>query len=197
MATLLILATALFSFYCFQNPMFIEKYSFKPYRIHRYGEYYRFITHGFVHADFSHLIFNMLTLYFVKDATETIFSPFFIVFYFLALIASSLPDYFMNKNNPYYDAIGASGAVAASLFALVLFDPWGMVYIYFIIPVYFILLAVFYLGYSYYMGKQGRDHIGHYAHLSGAIFGIIATILYRPESIQIFIQSLLQPPFLR
>jgi membrane associated rhomboid family serine protease len=100
MATLLILATALFSFYCFQNPMFIEKYSFKPYRIQRYGEYYRFITHGFVHADFSHLIFNMLTLYFVKDATETIFSPFFIVFYFLALIASSLPDYFMNKTIP-------------------------------------------------------------------------------------------------
>jgi membrane associated rhomboid family serine protease len=197
MATLIVIATVLFSMYCFQNPYIMEKYSFKPYRIHRYGEYYRFITHGFVHADPIHLLFNMMSLFFVKDATETIFSPFLIVFYFLALIASSLPDYFMNKNNPYYDAIGASGAVAASLFALVLFDPWGDIRLFFVIKVYFILFAVFYIGYSYYMGKQGRDNIGHRAHLSGAIFGIIATILYRPESIQIFIQSLLQPPFLR
>lgn len=197
MATLIVIATVLFSMYCFQNPYIMEKYSFKPYRIHRYGEYYRFLTHGFVHADFTHLIFNMLTLYFVKDATEMIFNPFFILFYILGLVVSSLPDYFINKNNPYYESIGASGAVAASLFALVLFDPWGIVRIYFIIPVYFILLAVFYIGYSYYMGKNGRDNIGHRAHLSGAIFGIIATILYRPESIQIFIQSLLNPPFLR
>jgi membrane associated rhomboid family serine protease len=197
MATLIVIATVLFSMYCFQNPYIMEKYSFKPYRIHRYGESYRFITHGFVHADPIHLLFNMMSLFFVKDATETIFSPFFIVFYFLALIASSLPDYFMNKNNPYYDAIGASGAVAASLFALVLFDPWGDIRLFFVIKVYFILFAVFYIGYSYYMGKQGRDNIGHRAHLSGAIFGIIATILYRPESIQIFIQSLLNPPFLR
>lgn len=197
MATLIVIATVLFSMYCFQNPYIMEKYSFKPYRIHRYGEYYRFLTHGFVHADFTHLIFNMLTLYFVKDATEMIFYPFFILFYFLGLVVSSLPDYFINKNNPYYESIGASGAVAASLFALVLFDPWGIVRIYFIIPVYFILLAVFYIGYSYYMGKNGRDNIGHRAHLTGAIFGIIATILYRPESIQIFIQSLLNPPFLR
>lgn len=197
MGTLLILATALFSFYCFQNPILVEKYSFKPYRIQRYGEYYRFITHGFVHADFSHLIFNMLTLYFVIGVTEDVFHPFFILFYLLALVVSSLPDYFINKNNPYYDSIGASGAVAASLFALVLFNPWGKVYIYFILPVYFILLAIFYIGYSYYMSKHGRDHIGHRAHLTGAIFGIIATILYRPESILIFIQSLLNPPFLR
>lgn len=197
MATLIVIATVLFSMYCFQNPYIMEKYSFKPYRIHRYGEYYRFLTHGFVHADFTHLIFNMLTLYFVKDATEMIFNPFFILFYFLGLVVSSLPDYFINKNNPYYESIGASGAVAASLFALVLYDPWGIVRIYFIIPVYFILLAVFYIGYSYYMGKNGRDNIGHRAHLTGAIFGIIATILYRPESIQIFIQSLLNPPFLR
>lgn len=197
MATLIVIATVLFSMYCFQNPYIMEKYSFKPYRIHRYGEYYRFLTHGFVHADFTHLIFNMLTLYFVKDATEMIFNPFFILFYFLGLVVSSLPDYFIHKNNPYYESIGASGAVAASLFALVLFDPWGIVRIYFIIPVYFILLAVFYIGYSYYMGKNGRDNIGHRAHLTGAIFGIIATILYRPESIQIFIQSLLNPPFLR
>lgn len=197
MATLIVIATVLFSMYCFQNPYIMEKYSFKPYRIHRYGEYYRFLTHGFVHADFTHLIFNMLTLYFVKDATEMIFNPFFILFYILGLVVSSLPDYFINKNNPYYESIGASGAVAASLFALVLYDPWGIVRIYFIIPVYFILLAVFYIGYSYYMGKNGRDNIGHRAHLTGAIFGIIATILYRPDSIQIFIQSLLNPPFLR
>lgn len=195
MATLIVIATVLFSMYCFQNPYIMEKYSFKPYRIHRYGEYYRFLTHGFVHADFTHLFFNMFSLFIVKDITEDVFHPFFFLFYLLAIIASSIPDYFINKNNPYYDAIGASGAVAASLFALVLFNPWGDIYLFFVIKVYFILLAVFYIGYSYYMGKNGRDNIGHRAHLSGAIFGIIATILYRPESIQIFIQSLLNPPF--
>lgn len=198
MTLLIIIITCFVSYMCFNNYTLFEKLKFNPYRIHMHNEYYRFITHGFVHADSTHLIFNMMTLYFAGTSSERIFSPsiVYVLFYILALIASSLPDYFKHKNNPYYSAIGASGAVSAVLFSLVLFAPWGVVNVYFIIPIYFILFAVLYLAFSYHMAKKQIDHIGHNAHFYGALFGVIATIVYDPTSLRYFLNSLFNPPFL-
>lgn len=198
MTFLIILVTAVVSFMCFNNYELFEKLKFNPYRIHRNNEYYRFITHGFVHGDQMHLIFNMFTLYFAGGNSEQIFSPsiIYILFYLLALIVSALPDYFKHKNNPYYSSIGARGAVSAVLFSLVLFAPWGIITIYFILPIYFILFAILYLAFSYHMGKKQQDNIGHNAHFYGALFGVFATIVYEPSSLRYFLQSILNPPFL-
>jgi membrane associated rhomboid family serine protease len=161
------------------------------------GSYIRFISSGFVHADFGHLLLNMLTLWFFGSALEqSVFSEIqFILFYFSALVLSSLPEFQKQKNNREYKACGASGAVSAVLFSLVLFQPWGVVYIKFIIPVYFILFAVFYLLYSWYKSRKQDDNIAHGVHLWGALYGLAFTLLVLPESLHLFLNSVLHPPF--
>jgi membrane associated rhomboid family serine protease len=195
--TLIIIAiTAIISFLAFSNATMFEKYKFSPYKVAMNNEYVRFISHGFLHVDMSHLFFNMFSLYFAGRFAEQVFDTNvnFVIFYLLALVVSSLPDYFKQKSNPYYASVGASGAVSAVLFTLILFNPWGTIYLYFI-PVPFIIYGVLYIAYSLYMSKQNSDNIGHMAHVTGAIFGIIAAIIYRPEAIQIFLSEIVHPSF--
>jgi membrane associated rhomboid family serine protease len=195
--TLVIIAiTCAISFYAFSNSIFFNQFKFYPYSMARNAEYPRWILHGFLHGDISHLLFNMFSLYFAGQIAEQIFgfATVFAIFYIAAIIVSSIPDYISNKNNTFYSSIGASGAVSATLFSIVLFNPWGTVYIYFL-PVPFIVFAVGYILYSFYMSKQNADNIGHTAHLSGAIFGLVATIVYRPDSIHRFLSEILNPRF--
>ena len=161
-------------------------------------EYFRFVSVGFVHGDIGHLLFNMLTLYFFGRELEAhIFSETqFILFYISAIMLSCADEYVKQKNNPGYRACGASGGVSAVIFAMVLYEPWGVVYLKFIIPIYFILFAAGYLGYSYYMSKKNVDNIGHGIHLWGALYGIAFTLLCKPESLSIFMDTIRKPPFL-
>jgi membrane associated rhomboid family serine protease len=185
------------SFTAFSNSSFFEKYKFSPFKISRNKEHIRWISGGFLHADQMHLFFNMMTLYFTRDYLEGMFNSWeLILFYLLAIAVASLPDYLKNKDNPYYAAIGASGAVSAALFSLLLFNPWGIVYVFFIIPLPFIVFAILYLYYSYYMSKKNYDNIGHMAHFTGALFGIVVVALKYPGSILNFLGELLNPPSL-
>lgn len=139
----------------------------------------------------------MFTLYFTKDFLASIFKPWeIILFYLVAIAVSGVPDFIKNKDNPYYAAIGASGAVSAALFSLLLFNPWGIVYVFFFIPLPFVVFALLYLYYSYYMSKKNYDNIGHMAHFTGAIFGMLVVALKYPESLLSFIYSLVHPPSL-
>lgn len=197
MVLLIIITTCFISFYGFTNSHFFEKYKFSPFKIKRNNEYIRWVSGGFLHADHIHLFFNMVTLYFTQDYLEYLFKPWeILIFYILSIVISGVPDYIKHHNNPYYAAIGASGAVSAALFCLLLFNPWGLVYVFFVIPLPFIGFAVLYLYYSYYMSKKNYDNIGHMAHLTGAVFGIIVTAIKYPESMLTFIHSLLNPPSL-
>lgn len=197
MTTLIILITAILSFAGFSNRDIIEKYKFNPFRIKRNKEWHRWISYGFIHADMNHLIFNMLSLYFAGQYCELIFTPApsYILFYLSAIVVSGIADYHDHKNNPYYSAVGASGAVNAVLFSLVLFEPWGKVDIFMILPMPFIVFAILYLAYSWYMAKRNGDNIGHLAHISGAIYGIIATIIYVPNALQTFLVRIIHPSF--
>ncbi len=185
----IIIVTVIVSFYAFNKPDFFEKLSFRPFKIHQNQEYFRFISHGLIHADYMHLFFNMLTLYFFSDALigiSKIIAPvwsntFLLVFYLLSLIASSLYSYFKHKDNYSYSAIGASGAVSAMLFSFILFAPTSKIYIFFAIGVPAWLFGILYLGYEYYMGKKQMDNIGHDAHFFGAVFGIIFTLISYPQ----------------
>ncbi len=199
---ILIGITVLSSYASFQQESLLNKLLFYPAQMKETNEWWRFITHGFVHGDYQHLIFNMLTLFFFGPFVESAFNqlfenPFvFPIYYLSALIFSSIPSYFKQKDNHYYRSLGASGAISAVLFTTIIFDPWQTIYLKFIIPVPAILFAIGYIAYSSYMDKKGQDNIGHNAHLWGAVFGVVCPMILKPQILPYFIQQLSHPRFL-
>ena len=202
-AHLILAATVIISFIAFNNGELMFKSFFIPTHIKDRKEYWRFFSHGFVHADMNHLLFNMLTLFFFGPYVEQLFEMvfgakyFFLIFYFAALLVSSIPSYYKHKEDQRYRALGASGAVSAVLFTFVAFNPWESIYIFFAIPIPGILFAVLYIWYSAYMSKQNRDNIGHDAHLWGAVFGFVFPFIVKPSLIQLFIKNITNIPFLQ
>ena len=185
---LLVIATGIISFIAFGNEKITHDLIFYPPEINR-GQVYRFITHGFIHADITHLIFNMIALYSFGEAVETIYSfpiffgskglIFFTVLYFSALIIASIPDYIKHRNDYYYRSLGASGAVSAVIFSSILFNPKGGIGFAFIpgVSIPGFIFGLIYIAVTTYLAKRGRDNIGHGAHLTGAIYGLIFTFI--------------------
>lgn len=204
MTLIIIVITVLISWQAFNNPLLKEKLIFNPVAIEERGEYYRFLTHGFIHADFQHLLFNMYALYIFGGTVEYVFESFlfnamvgklaYLVFYLVAIVAASYPDYLRHRNNYAYGSLGASGGVAATIWPYIMLAPWN----WFIFPpLPAIVLGIGYIVYSHFADKAGRDNIGHNAHLWGAVFGlvvyVILIIVNAPELLEIFIYQLGQP----
>lgn len=201
---IIVILTGLVSYQSFGNLSMKQKLLLYPKSIKDNKEYYRFLTHGFVHADWGHLLINMYVLYVFGEQIElafnTIFTPtlgkiLFMGLYLGAIVLSSLPAYFKHQNNAYYRALGASGGTSAIVFAYIIFGPWK----WFIFPpLPAILMGAGYLWYSSYMGKKGQDNIGHDAHFWGAVFGFAFTMsmfsIFRPDQIEIFFNKLLAGP---
>jgi membrane associated rhomboid family serine protease len=146
----------------------------RPYQVARGRQYFTVITCGFVHADFGHLIFNSLTLYFFGPNLErTMGTVRFVALYFIGLVISSLGTVLKQRNNPDYASLGASGAILAVLFAYIVYYPTNMLYLYFAIPVPAVLFAFGYLAYTWWASGHSRDRINHDAHLDGALTGLI------------------------
>ena len=193
---ILIAITVLTSWYAWNNPAIQSKWIMNPPKIAN-GEYLRFLTSGFIHANWQHLIFNMFTFYFAGTNLENIFTQifgetgkiYFVLLYLAAIVASDLPSYFSHKNDSNYNTLGDSGGVSAVLFSLVLFAPTSTILIYFI-PMPFIVFAVLYVFYSLYMVRAGTDNVNHSAHLWGAAFGIVCCIILYPAAIEIFTNDL-------
>ncbi|MEP6673604.1 MAG: rhomboid family intramembrane serine protease [Ferruginibacter sp.] len=191
--------TVLVSLVAFNNEELKNNCLFYPYAMTSPSQYYRFFSHGLIHADYIHLFFNMFTLYsFGKAAEYLLFSKTeYIILYVSALVASSLFDFIKNKHNPRYAALGASGAVSAIIFSTLILDPWAKgVAIFGVIAIPNIIFAVLYLFYCAYMSKRGRDNIGHNAHMWGAIYGFAFTALLNPDLFKSFIDKLMHPSFL-
>ncbi|MGB8634683.1 MAG: rhomboid family intramembrane serine protease [Rhodanobacteraceae bacterium] len=195
--TLIIIAlTCIISFMAFSNRQLLDSLILWPPAVQR-GQYYRLLSYGLIHADGTHLLFNMFTLFFFGRAMEPLYTallgPFgFAVFYVLGLLASILPTWLANRNNAGYRSLGASGAVSAVLFAYILIAPWSLIYLYFI-PVPAIVFAVAYIAYSVYMDHKGGGNINHSAHLWGAAYGVIFTIIMQPRVLSLFVDRLLHP----
>lgn len=163
------------------------------------GQFDRFITYGFVHGDGFHLLFNMITLFFFGSVIESFYRQYafdmgFALFYLGGLIFSILPSYLKHKNNTQWYSLGASGAVSAILFAFILFAPWQIIWV-FIIPVPAIVFAVLYVGYSIWAEKKGNSGVNHSAHLWGAAYGLIMTIILEPKIALHFLNALIHPSF--
>jgi membrane associated rhomboid family serine protease len=195
----IVLITSLVSIYAFSNTKIVSQLSLKPNLVYHQLHIHRILTHSLVHADWMHLIINMYVLYIFGEVCLNYFALFFGAkanFYFLllylsSLIASSLFSIFKHRNDPYYTAIGASGAVMAVVFTTIFFDPWNKLWFLGILPVPNIVFGIIYLLYSLYMGKKNTDNIGHDAHFTGALFGFIFPIIIDPQLIGHFIDKLL------
>ncbi|QNK02367.1 rhomboid family intramembrane serine protease [Dyella telluris] len=200
MVTLIIIAiTAVVSFMAFNNARLMNDLILWPPAITRSREYHRLVTYGVVHADFGHLLFNMITLYFFGRVMEGFFAAKlgvmgFALFYIVALVVSILPTYLKNRSNPNYRSLGASGAVSAVLFSFILLAPWSRIVV-FVIPMPAIIYAVLYVVYSIYMDRRGQGNVNHSAHLWGAAFGVIFTLAIRPEVFLHFLSELSNPRF--
>jgi membrane associated rhomboid family serine protease len=189
---IIIILTTLLSFSAFNNQKLYGDLILYPPAIQR-GQYYRFLTSGFIHADMQHLLFNMLTLYFFGEAIEGLLNEAvgrwaFLALYLGAIVISDIPSYLKNKNNAQYASLGASGGVSAIVFAFIIFAPWAW---FAFPPVPAIVFGVGYMWYSIYMGKKGTDNVNHDAHLWGALFGIIFIFINMPEQVLGFVQRLM------
>jgi len=192
----LIAVTCGVSITAMQNPRYFEMFCFESRAVRR-GEYYRLVTHGFIHADGQHLLFNMVTLFFFGRIMERFVSHFvtgfgFAVFYLAAIALSIVPSFISHRNDPSYRCIGASGAVSAVLFAYILLAPWSTIYVFFF-PIPAIVFAGLYTAYGLYAQRMGDTHINHSAHLWGGAFGILFVLVLVPQSGPAFVSKLLSP----
>jgi membrane associated rhomboid family serine protease len=194
----IILITVVISLLAFSNQNLKNRLLFWPPAVQK-GQYDRFIGHGFIHADGTHLLFNMITLFFFGSVIEMFYRQYlyelgFVLFYLGGLIAAIIPSYLKHKNDYHWASLGASGAVSAVLFAYILFEPWKLIFVFFI-PVPAIIFAFLYVGYSIWSGKKGNSNINHSAHLWGAAYGVIMTIALEPRLLPRFINKLIHLPF--
>ena len=181
----IILITVLISMKGFNDMVFFNRYKFQIEPIAQ-KDFIRLLSSGFLHVDVSHLLFNMLTLYFFADVIINNLGPLsFIVIYFVSLLNGNVLTYFYHKKNLAYSAVGASGAVSGVLFAAILLFPNMSLYIMFIpIPIPAYIVGIGYLAYTVFGMKKQLGNIGHSAHLGGAVSGIVICLILLPELIQ-------------
>lgn len=205
LTNIVILITVLLSFQAFQKPDLMQKFIFKPTIINDHKEYSRFLSSGFIHADWVHLGVNMYMLYLFGRFSESLFlflfghtggKIAFLLFYLSAIVVSSIPSYFRHKDNYTYAALGASGATSALVFAYILYAPWQM---FIFPPVPAIVFGVLYLIYSSYMDRKGTDNIGHNQHFWGAVYGLtfvlVSMAITRPDMLAAVLDGILAGPF--
>ncbi len=193
--TWILIVTIAASFYAWNRQDIYQKWLLNPYQVKHSKQYWRFITSGFVHLNYTHLFFNMFALYFFGQHVAyyfgTLGNQLLVILYLSGIVISDIPTYLKYKDVPNYNSLGASGGVAAVLFSSIMFEPLNPIYIMFIpIGIPGFVLGTLYLIYSYYQGKQMSDNINHDAHLYGAIFGLVFTVLLRPGVIVSFVQQI-------
>ncbi len=182
---IVIAATALISYVAFQNISVFEKYKFNVGAIKNRKEYIRLISAGFLHGDWMHLLFNMMTLYFFGPIVVQVFGEIgFLVVYFGSIILGNLFSFYLYQNQSWYSAIGASGGVSGILFTSIAMIPDLGIYFFFIpIPIPGYIFGVLYFSYSVYsmLNPRQGDNIGHAAHLGGAFLGLVFAVALQPE----------------
>ncbi len=196
---IIIIFTSLISYQGFSRYEFIDRLKHSPSREANANEYYRMLTSGFVHADWTHLLVNMFVLYSFGEYIESyIVAQFgnplgkiiFVLLYLLNIILANIPTAIRHRNNPSFSSIGASGAVSGIVFIFILLNPWATLSLFFIIPVPAIIAGVGYLIYSSWAANKGHGRLDHSAHFAGALAGMLMMIALRFEVLTEFVQRL-------
>jgi membrane associated rhomboid family serine protease len=198
MTIILIVISVAVSYAAFKSPKLMDELQFNASKIVHKHEYHRLITHAFVHANWEHLFVNMIVLYSFGGAIEMYFRDYFgnnhILYYFLlyfgGILVSNLYALIKHRNNYFYNAVGASGAVASIVFAAIFFDPWNKILFFYVLPIPGIIFAALYLVYSYQMSMKQKDNVAHDAHFLGALYGFVFPILVNPQLFETFLDKL-------
>lgn len=173
---------------------------YSPVIIRNRNEYYRFLTSGFIHADFLHLFFNMWALYIfggpVEEYLVSFYGPsgkvYFILLFLSGVILANLPDYWLKRYQSNYLSLGASGGVSSVVFASILLSPLTKLIIFPIpIPMPAWIFAILYTAYSVYMERRQMDHVNHLAHIIGGVWGILFMTGLEPGIIVSFVQQIM------
>ena len=210
--TIIVVVNAVLSIMAFQNRDILNKLLFNPYQVVHRKEYYRVLSHAFIHGSFLHLFFNMYVLYLFGNAVEGIFTNqkvfdfyfpslefwgvsrgylYYILLYLGGILFASLPSIRKHKDDPAYNSLGASGAVSAVVMAFILLLPTRDLYLFFIpIGIPGFLFGAAYLFYEYYMSKKGGTGIAHDAHFWGAIYGLVLLVILKTGFIVNFFQQI-------
>ncbi|RZS96584.1 rhomboid family intramembrane serine protease [Cecembia calidifontis] len=199
-ATIILIGiTVLTSYQAWKKPDLLDRWMFTPYKIKRKKEWDRFILSGLIHKDQMHLFFNMFTFFFFGRVIE-MFLLYrlgkstglltFILFYLGAIVVSDLPTYFKHKENYQYRALGASGGVAAAVFASIIIMPLSDICLFGLICLPGFVLGILFLAYTIVQARRGDDGINHDAHLYGALFGIAFVLIISPQSGLNFIEQI-------
>jgi membrane associated rhomboid family serine protease len=193
-ALVILLVTVVVSIIGMNRPQFLARAMLRPYYLFRNREYEKLITSGFVHADYGHLIFNLITFYFFAFPLERrIGSLSFVSLYFIGMVFSEIGTCLKHRNDPNYASLGASGAILAVLFASIVYAPGQSLILFPIpIPIPAPLFAVGYLAYSYYQSRQNVGRVNHDAHIGGAITGLAFVALTEPQAYPRFFERVLQ-----
>lgn len=195
----IMIPTIIVSIMAFKNVELFDKCKFNPSHILNSKEWYRFFSYGIVHADFFHLAINMWVLWIFGEGIvyyfgyffEELSNLYFILLYIPALAISVIPSYLKHKENIFYNAVGASGAVSAVVYASIIIAPTSSLYLMFIpiaIPAW--LFGAIYLVYTIVMDKRGNSNIGHSAHLWGALYGLLFMLIAKPDVYIYFFQQI-------
>lgn len=199
---IILVLTTVVSFVSFNNSRLMDALIFWPPAISMRRQYYRFLSCGFIHADLMHLAFNMFTLYFFGRGLELFYMGrlglqhyYFTLLYLSAIVVANIPSYLKQHDNYNYRSLGASGGVCAVLFAFILIDPWETLQLFGLVDVPAIAYAVLFLAYTIYMSRRGGDNVNHDAHLWGAIYGVVFTIIAHPRVVNTFLNELVHPRF--
>ena len=194
---ILICITVAISFYVFNKRELQARLMMNPYLVKTKGQYYRFISSGFIHHDHMHLLWNMFSFYFFGTAVErdlgSLFGEagvyYFIGLYLSAIVISDIPTYLKKRNQPNYNSLGASGGVGSVIFVFIILEPLQSIclYIAFCMPGF--VFGVGYMAYTYYQGRKAKDNINHDAHLYGALYGLLFCIVVYPASLLLFYEQ--------
>jgi membrane associated rhomboid family serine protease len=200
--TIIVIITALFSILAFRRKELMYRFDLSPYNLVHRSQYYRILTHAFLHTDYVHLVINMLVLYSFGIGVEQIFADleqqgiifsgtfYYLLLYLVSIIFSSATTITRYRNDQDYSAVGASGAVSAVVFTYIFFAPLSKLYFYFVLPIPGIVFGILYLIYSSYMSRSNRDNINHAAHFWGAVVGFLFPLVLEPGLFQVFIENL-------
>lgn len=198
---ILVIITCIISFLCFNDKRLFDSLKHHPATEYNKGQYYRWLTSGFVHGDYMHLFVNMFVLYQFGGLVESYLLYHFgtpgglilyIITYLLIIIMGDVPTYFKHKENFNFASVGASGGVSGIIFTYILLFPWHNLYLFAIVPLPAIIFGVLYLWYSTWASRNQNDMIDHEAHFYGAVAGILIAIISRPEIFSEFLVKLVQ-----
>lgn len=197
--TIIIAVTALVSYMAFNNNDLKYRYMYIPYKVKHDHQGYRILSHVLIHADLTHLLFNLFSLYFLgRVLLGSAYNPMyvmepgliqeygllqgqlhFLALYMLGALFATLIPYLRHQDNSNYMSLGASGAVSAVIFAAILWDPGMKLGLFFLpgiaIPAY--IFGPLYILFELWSDKRGGSNIAHDAHIGGALFGIVYVLI--------------------